>query len=432
MLPAQRTRVLTAGNHQSADGSHIVFDLSRLLWRGQRLAPTGIDRVELAYARHLIATMRDRLSFVGWWGRFGLLPDDLAVALVQSLDALWSGNTVEPVLQRRAGSIAWQLRRHLILSGGRRPLYSQLRADRGRLVYLLVSHDHLHQPAVITRFKERTGARFLIFVHDLIPIEYPEHVGWKQPERHHRRMKAVARLADSVIVNSADTAVAFRRYFTARNSAIPVVVAPLGIDLGAAPCIGASRSDQPYFVYIATIEPRKNHRLLLEVWRRLASQLGTKAPRLVLVGRRGLKNKAILASLRRSPTLQSLVDEHTRLPDAAVAQLLVGACASLFPSFAEGFGLPVAEALALGVPVLCSNLPALREVGREVPEYLDPDDPAGWEEAIVEYAGKGSLRRQGQLERLTAWRAPSWDEHFKKLEPLINADSPRRVRRQHA
>jgi glycosyltransferase involved in cell wall biosynthesis len=409
-----------------------VFDLSRLLWRAERLAPTGIDRVELAYARHLIATVRDRLSFVGWWGRFGLLPDDFAVALVEYLDALWSGNTVDRVLQRRAGKIAWQLRRHLLLGGGKRPLYNQLLADRGWLVYLLVSHHHLHQPAVITRFKERTGARFVIFVHDLIPIEYPEHVGWKQPERHHRRMEAVARLADSVIVNSKDTAVAFRRYFAARNPTIPVVVAPLGIDLGAASRLGASCSDQPYFVYIATIEPRKNHRLLLEVWQRLASRLGTKAPRLVLVGRRGWKNKEILASLRRSPSLQSLVDEHTRLPDTAVARLLAGACASLYPSFAEGFGLPVAEALALGVPVLCSDLPALREVGRDVPEYLDPGDLAGWEEAIVEYATKGSIRRQGQVKRLTAWRAPSWDEHFKKLEPLINGGPPRMVRRQRA
>ena len=191
-LPAQRTGVLAAGNRKSANGSHIVFDLSRLLWHAERVAPTGIDRVELAYARHLIATARDRLSFVGWWGRFGLLPDDLAVALVESLDALWSGTTLERPLQRRAGKIGWRLRRHLLF-GGKRPQPGELRADRGRLVYLLVSHQHLHQPAVLTRFKPRTGARFVIFVHDLIPIVYPEHVGWKQPERHHRRMEAVSR-----------------------------------------------------------------------------------------------------------------------------------------------------------------------------------------------------------------------------------------------
>ena len=117
--------------------SHIVFDLSRLLWRAERLAPTGIDRVELAYARHLIGAPRDRVSFVGWWGRFGLLPYRHAIAFVKSLDALWSGSYFDRELQNRTGAITWMLRRHVLLRG-ERPLYSQLYSDRGGLVYLLV------------------------------------------------------------------------------------------------------------------------------------------------------------------------------------------------------------------------------------------------------------------------------------------------------
>ena len=50
----------------------VILDLSRLLWRAARFAPTGIDRVELAYARHLIATIPQRLRFSGWWGRMSL------------------------------------------------------------------------------------------------------------------------------------------------------------------------------------------------------------------------------------------------------------------------------------------------------------------------------------------------------------------------
>jgi len=74
----------------------------------------------------------------------------------------------------------------------------------------------------------------------------------------------------------------------------------------------------------------------------------------------------------------------------------------------------------------------LREVGREVPEYLDPDDLRGWEDAILDYAKNGSLRRQAQLTRLTAWRAPSWEDHFTKLQPLIDAALPEVTRRQRA
>ena len=67
-----------------------------------------------------------------------------------------------------------------------------------------------------------------------------------------------------------------------------------------------------------------------------------------------------------------------RRPTASSASCSAGARAVLLPSFAEGFGMPVAEALAAGVPVIASDIAALREVGGDVPEYLDPIDGLGW------------------------------------------------------
>ena len=98
--------------------------------------------------------------------------------------------------------------------------------------------------------------------------------------------------------------------------------------------------------------------------------------------------------------------------------LLRGARALLMPSLAEGFGLPVVEALALGVPVLCSDLPALRESGGGVPEYLDPADRGLWARAILDYAGD-SARRVAQLSRLATWRSPRWADHFAIVNRLI-------------
>jgi hypothetical protein len=79
----------------------------------------------------------------------------------------------------------------------------------------------------------------------------------------------------------------------------------------------------------------------------------------------------------------------------------------------------VAEALAQGVPAICSALPALREVGKNVPDYLDPADGAAWHAAILDYMDAGSLRRQAQLGRMKGWRPPSWAEHFALVEPLL-------------
>ena len=409
----------------------IIFDVSSLIASAARRTPNGVPRVELAYAKHLIKTVGERLSFVATWGRFGRLMREPTLTLVETLDALWGGETPDPKLRAQAAELGRRSRGSLLLRGHWWP--DRTPADGNRPHYLIVSHATLERPRSLKWFKERTGANVICLIHDLIPIEYPELVRTGVPRRHHRRMTSVAQLADTVIANSAATAAAFRRRFTTTGHRPPVLVAPLGIDLPQ-PVPTPQSVHRPYFVCVATIEPRKNHSLLLRVWERLAAQLGRETPRLLLIGRRGWHGWEIVRTidrLARDPVLAEFVEVHHRMPDRGVMQVLSGACALLYPSWTEGYGLPVAEALALGVPVLCSSLPALREVGRQVPEYLDPDDLSGWEEAILDYARKGSLRRQAQLTRLAAWRAPSWDEHFRRLQPLIEA-SPEVARRRHA
>jgi glycosyltransferase involved in cell wall biosynthesis len=398
--------------------AHILLDLSRLLWRSDRFAPTAIDRVELAYARHLIATARDRLSFVGWWQRLGLMPDELAVEFIDRLQALWSGETIDPAVRKQVTGIVRRLRLALVLSG-EAAIRRRAREAGGPLVYLLVSHYRLDRPQALARIKRSTGARFVCLIHDLIPIDYPEHVEEGDPEQHRRRIDTVAQLADAVIVNSEGTRQALARHLGASRQDLPVVVAPLGIDLEAS-FAADGKPRRPYFIYVATIESRKNHLLLMRVWQRLAEELGPTAPRLVLIGRRGWQHEMVLAALGGSSALRALVEEHNTLPDVAVVRLFTGATAALYPSFAEGYGLPVAEALALGVPVICSDLPELREVGRHVPEYLDPRDEAGWLAMIRDYAISGSLRRQAQIARLSGWSAPSWEQHFARVQPLID------------
>jgi glycosyltransferase involved in cell wall biosynthesis len=114
-----------------------------------------------------------------------------------------------------------------------------------------------------------------------------------------------------------------------------------------------------------------------------------------------------------------VVSEFNTLPDADMVRLLRGARALLLPSFAEGFGFPLAEGLALGVPALCSDIPALRETGGDVPEYFHPLDGLGWRDAVLDYARPQAPRRDAQLARLAQWRPASWDDHFAAFERLL-------------
>ncbi len=384
----------------------IALDLSRLLSRAGFATPTGIDRVELAYARYLLASgVGHCFAAINAFGAIGVLPQEDAARFVEMAGTAWRDGAA-PDHARKMTALSWRLHRAGLFGAG--ALTARLKEDANP-IYLLVSHSHLHRPRGIARLKRTSGARFVTLIHDLIPLDFPEFTSPAQTKRHQRRIATVAELADSAIVNSEATRAALRRRL---NRDLPTVVAPLGLDLA----IGRPKTAvRPYFVCLGTIEPRKNQALLLDIWQHLAAERGEQAPRLLLVGRRGWRSEPIGSQLAR---LFPLVEERAGLPDAALVPLLQGARAVLLPSFAEGFGLPVVEALAQGVPVLCSDLPALRESGGGVPEYLNPTDAEAWRVAILDFA-TDSPRRKAQLARLGLWNAPCWKEHFATVDRFL-------------
>jgi glycosyltransferase involved in cell wall biosynthesis len=397
----------------------IALDLSRLLSRAGRGTPTGIDRVELAYAQHLIAGDASAcFAATTVFGGLGLLPSPKAEAFVAAIGAAWRGDGDAAANDRNVRRLAWRGHARLA-AGGERPLVARLRAAPDRPVYLLVSHHHLERPAIIARLKARARARFVCLIHDVIPIDYPEYAKPGQAENHRNRIETAARFADALIVNSAVTREALRPHLDRFGRAPPVLVAPFGLDLPTEATDPAPPLDRPYFVYVSTIEARKNHLLLLNLWRQLVTDRGDSVPRLVLIGQRGWETENVVDMLDRCPALRGVVIEHNSLPDGEMVRLLKGARALLLPSFAEGFGFPLIEAFAVGVPALCSDIAALRETGGGVPEYFDPLDGPGWRSAILDYVEEPSPRRAAQLVRLAQWQPPRWRDHFASVEHFI-------------
>jgi len=193
---------------------------------------------------------------------------------------------------------------------------------------------------------------------------------------------------------------------------IQVRVALLGTQDDPIPAETIAPPAEPYFICVGTIEPRKNHLLLLNLWRAMADKLPAAAiPRLIIVGRRGWENEQVIDMLERCPALRGHVEELNGCSDRRLQTLLRGARALLLPSFAEGYGMPVAEALSVGVPVICSDLPALREAGGEVPDFLDPLDGPAWTAHILDHFRAGPLH-VAQRGRMEQWQAPSWDDHI--------------------
>ncbi len=397
---------------------HVILDVSRLLFCVRRVSPSGIDRVEMAYVRRWLAEPPEACTFVAQslLGRFGTMSRASVAALVDTLGESWERGRADPPRLLLLRRLLARVQAGLLAGLGRLSLRARLESS-DRSVFLLVSHRALEWRGPIAALRRR-GAAFVPLIHDLIPTTHPEYARPSQVMAHRSRIATTAALADGIIVNSAATAETLLPFLRGRRPALPpICVAPLGVERRPSPC--HTLPTEPYFVALGTIEPRKNHLLLLHLWRDLAARLGPRAPRLVLVGRRGWENENILDMLDRCTALGGLVQERGAAPDAQVTELLAGARALLFPSFTEGYGLPVMEALAQGVPVLASDLPSLREVAGTVPDYLDPVDGIGWRDAILDYAGPDSARRAAQLARLAGWQPPAWEDHFAQVDVLL-------------
>lgn len=416
----------------------ILFDVSRLLSRIDRCAPTGIDRVELAYAERLWASASavdgPPVYFCAMDKReLRVIRGEDVAAAAANIRARWregdhaAADAACLRLERRLGielprppapDSAFPERRR----GTRKRRLSSWRRQRGAraeiaaaggALYLNVSHHTLEKTDLLRAERDRLSLRFCMFWHDAVPIHFPEYVRPGDDAKHMRRLQTVAELADSVIVNSVATEQDLRSLLAPFGRAdLPVAVAPLWSEISVEPERTPPVAATPYFVCLGTIEPRKNHHMLLTMWRDLARDRGEATPALVLVGRRGWANESVFALLDRTPFARDCVIEVAEIPDAALRALLAGARGLLFPSFAEGFGLPVIEAAAAGCPVIASDLPIFHEVGEACVHTLDPTDGPGWRRAVLDLCEPDSQLRRAFFATREGFRPPDRTAHF--------------------
>ncbi|MFM7414220.1 MAG: glycosyltransferase family 1 protein, partial [Alphaproteobacteria bacterium] len=188
--------------------------------------------MEHAYAQHFLAHDPARLTFLmsGPFLPMVALPHDLVTALLAALQTQWQGAQGAEAAWQEAQRLAHQARTRHWLGRGRGLLRDAL-AAREPVLHLLVSHRGADRPGPVMALK-RQGARFIPFVHDLIPITHPEYAPPRSTRQHLRRLETFATLADGIIVHSGATAESLAPFLAEapRHGPIPVLPAPLGVD----------------------------------------------------------------------------------------------------------------------------------------------------------------------------------------------------------
>jgi len=182
-----------------------------------------------------------------------------------------------------------------------------------------------------------------------------------------------------------------------------VVVAPYGVGdrFGARQPFDPGTTADPYLLYVGTFEARKG------LWTLLQALDDPDFPpvRLVMAGRAGWKVDEVLTRLRRNAAVSVVTDPD----DESLAELYRGALALVYPSEAEGFGLPVAEAMASGTPVIASELDGIREFAADAPLYIAPGDGRALARRVASVLDDHELRRKHRALGLAAAGHLTWD-----------------------
>lgn len=399
---------------ETVDPPDILLDISRTVSRIGAGGDSGVDRVERAYTRHVLER-GGRVFFVTRvLGGIALLDAEGMIRLAVesgSPDTLPPPDMLGRMARKQspARRKAETLVRRLALGWARRARASELLSAHLRpgFHYINTGHTHL-EPRVLQTVRQAGAGTLAVMIHDVIPLDFPEFTRSGIPQKFAALLDGVADHADLLIFNSADTRTRTLRRLEHRDRVPDGVTALLGVDpLPSDKVPPRVDGEHPSFVMLGTIEPRKNHLLLLSLWRQMSEELPPdQVPHLHIIGRRGWENQNITAILDRAPFMNRSVFEHGFLPDDQLAARLGAARALLFPSFAEGFGYPLAEALQMGVPVICADLPVYREIAGRIPTYLDPLDGPGWKHAILSSATRNEKKAPEHVS------VPSWESHF--------------------
>jgi glycosyltransferase involved in cell wall biosynthesis len=238
-------------------------------------------------------------------------------------------------------------------------------------------------PGELEKQKRRSGFRYVATCYDLIPLKFSQFFVDADARVFRYHWQARLSFADGILVHSKRVRSDIRDYCViAGIQAPPIRLTRLGADPPSQrPDVPLPKGLEPsrFILFVSTIEPRKGHAMLIEVWRRLMAAGVPQRHRfkLVFVGRRGWLVDQLMRQIDELAVEGSLFHFES-VDDRELAAIYDGAAFCVYPSLYEGFGLPIVEGFSHAKAVIASTGGALPETVGELSPCLDPNDEEAW------------------------------------------------------
>ena len=222
----------------------------------------------------------------------------------------------------------------------------------------------------------------ILTIHDLSFIYYPQYAPDRVLKSYQKRLELCLQWTDLIITVSESTKQDIIKFFHIDQQKIWVTPLASRYNFNSLPGLNRTAhsphndsSAFPYLLFVSTLEPRKNIETLIKAFEILKQQYDI-PHHLVLIGKKGWKYQTILETIESSP-VRHYIHHLNYLSDRQLMGFYQRATAFLYPSYYEGFGLPVLEAMTFGVPVITSNQSSLPEVVGNAALLVDPTDLEG-------------------------------------------------------
>ena len=282
---------------------------------------------------------------------------------------------------------------------------------------------------------KKRGVRLVVLIHDLIPITHPEFCEASLTDIFTSFCSHILQISDVVLSVSDHSGRVVADYLKSKNIAVPVIKTlrsahmtwqPVKTNGGHEPSGKlAQLVGQPFVLYVSTIEIRKNHTMLFRVWKTLIEKHGAaRVPKLVFVGRPGWRVRDLMDQLSSTRMLGGQIVILHGLSDAELAVLYEKALFTTFPSFVEGWGLPVGEGLIHGRPCLASNASSIPEVAGAFADYCDPNNLDDCLKAYERLILDDDYREQRATHIQQKFTPRTWNDVAHDLIDILDASTP--------
>ncbi|MGV3512983.1 MAG: glycosyltransferase [Novosphingobium sp.] len=272
-------------------------------------------------------------------------------------------------------------------------------------------------PARIATLKRKFSARFVMVFHDFIPIYARETCDQGTAEVFKEFVDQILQITDVALCVSQSTQRDLNRY--CKDNGVlppPSLVTRLGSGFheffeetgSIEPDVAISKNSTPYVLFVSTIEGRKNHQYILDVWIELEAR-GIAVPRILLVGRLGWRAEGAIQTLIETDFLNGKVEILEDISDRELKRLYEGALFTVYPSLYEGWGLPVSESLANGKVCVLSDRSSLPEVAGDFGIYIPLDDKTAAADVIANLLSAPQELKDRELKIRSDFNAITWE-----------------------